>query len=289
MSAWITIANAVAEKYGVEDELFVRDRIGSINEDRMNDRDVAVKTFKSGQEAVQFGGKGVGGNAVARFGVDDGSEGDMSKEAAVEFAGIIDLLKDVGLSEEVLVGDDLNFKTLAEGFGATFSKEIINPANSNFDQDRDFTKTFENSQVVDIDYQVQLNSSGIGGGGTRTIFETEEQRDAFLAAIEEGDSAEILGVKGGDGSGTYNALAEDNGAYFSRDTFTFKTGVEIGDDPDVTFREKEIEEFGWTVQVGGSGVGGNASAKFNTEAEALAFEALVDQFIDLGLTDELFG
>lgn len=308
MSVWNTLANAVADKYGVD--VSAKDRLGKINEDRLNDRDIEAKEFKSGVDAVQFGGKGVGGNAVAKFGEQlegtnkilasdtDADENGIAdaQEAAEAFAAILNTLKDAGLTEEALIQDDLGWNTVAEAFGATFSRDLVNPDNSNFDRDgdgvphRDFTNTFQNSQVVDEDVRVNLVSSGIGGGGgANAVFETQEDADAFIFAAEEAVSAELLGVKDSGESGTWNQVAAENDALSSRDTFTFnRPDIELGDDPEIEFRQVTLQEFGWTVQVGGDGVGGNATAKFNSEEEALEFEAFVDQLIDLGLTDALF-
>lgn len=171
MSAWIKIAEAVAVKNGVADELFVRDRIGKINEDNLNSRDVTAKTFNNGQEAVKFGGQGIGGNAVARFGVEDGSEGDMSKEAAEEFAAIINSLKTLGLTEEVLLNDDLSLKGIAEAMGATFVREDVNSIADDVDL------PFNVKQFSSGEWAIQFSGRGVGGNGV-VRFAEEDQASA---------------------------------------------------------------------------------------------------------------
>ncbi|MEM6695100.1 MAG: hypothetical protein AAF626_10600 [Pseudomonadota bacterium] len=303
MSAWIKLATAVAEKNGVADDLFVRDRmsnkdkdgdgtIDAINDDRLDNRAIEEKQFKNGDMAVKFGGKGVAGNAVAKFGKgdDDDSTMNSAETAADEFAALINTIKQSGAANVILGNDKLDWNSLATAFGATSSKELVNPDNSNFDQDRDLIVVKQNSMVVDEDFRVNLKGAGIGGGGGAfALFEEEDEADAFIFAAQEAVSTELLGVKDSGQSGTWNQVAADNNAISSRDTFTFnKDGIELGDDPEIEFTTKTIEEFGFTVSIGGLGIGGNANAKFDTEAGALAFEAIIETLLDLGLEDHVF-
>lgn len=173
MSAWTMIAEAIAAKYGVEDDLFVRDRIGKINEDRMNDREVSAKEFKNGSDGVQFGGKGVGGNAVARFG-----DGENSDEAAAEFAAIINSIKQLGLAEEVLVQDELNFADLAVAAGSGFARDRVGSIDD--DAEVDFNT---NGPRSDGTFGVGIGGTGIGGNAIAT-FETNEQALAFEGLVD---------------------------------------------------------------------------------------------------------
>ncbi|MEM7731470.1 MAG: hypothetical protein AAF280_01660 [Pseudomonadota bacterium] len=160
--------------------------------DRQTSRDVETNAFKCGVDTVQFGGKGVGGNAVAKVG------------AKIE------------------------------------GKNIV--------------------AASDTD----ANGNGIA--------DAEDAADAFIFAAREARSTELLGVKGSGESGTWNQVAADNNAIASRDMFTFNPeGVELGQDPEIEFNQVIIEEFGWSVLVGGHGVGGKAVAKFNSKEEAPAF------------------
>lgn len=179
-SGWITIANAVAETYGVD--VHAKDRIGSIDEDKLNDREIVAKEFNNGQEAVQFGGQGVGGNAVAKFGTDDGA----SRDAAEAFASILNGLKTTGLLEEVLSADEFNFAALAEGAGAVFERETISSIADGVDFDFLVKPTSEDGNNPG-QFLIQAGGQGVGGNAA-VRFESEEQAQAFadlLNALED--------------------------------------------------------------------------------------------------------
>ena len=187
MSAWIQIAEAVAAANGISDDLFVRDRIGRINEDNLSGRDVAARELKNGEDGVTFGGQGIGGNAVARFG-----DSENSLEAAEEFAAIINSLKSLGLTEEVLVNDDLSFTALAEGAGAVFERDLIGSIAEGVDLP--FNVTERESDGL---FAVGAGGGGVGGNATAR-FESSDQAQAFadlLNLLEDaGFQDELFGL-----------------------------------------------------------------------------------------------
>lgn len=83
--------NSLAEGSGAKKS---RDLVGSVNYDNVWDNAIRIKQQKDGDYAVQIGGKGIGGNAMAEF---------ESLEDARAFEKVAEAIFDLGLADEMFL------------------------------------------------------------------------------------------------------------------------------------------------------------------------------------------
>jgi len=173
---------------------------------------IAARAFKGADgvagtaddiHVVKLSGAGIGGNAIAKFGV-----GDDAKAAAEEFAAQLDNLRELGILDDVLMegsgaaglGDGSGWNELAAAVAATddvadafeFSGEQVSSVNENdprYDGETSDVALWaarldDDNPNNDVDrYAVKFGGNGVGGNAT-AVFGTEAEAETFKALAD---------------------------------------------------------------------------------------------------------